>query len=223
MAGGKQPGVMLYFTLRPGLKALSLEEKGMLLDAIFSYGEDGIEPAFNSPALAITWGFVQPLLDADKQRYQDRCKMPKKAIEARWNRVRENTDVYERIPLNEAYTNHTNSIHFNSNHSLVPPPAGTKKRSRFLSTTHFRTALRAGSRIRSKNACRIAQRIQKRPCKAGRRTLTSATGWTSIAGRTLMRFCSFRSPTHSGRATSCAGGKFRSSLLNSWLKMGGET
>lgn len=67
MAGGKQPGVMLYFTLRPGLKALSLEEKGMLLDAIFSYGEDGIEPAFNSPALAITWGFVQPLLDADKQ------------------------------------------------------------------------------------------------------------------------------------------------------------
>ena len=28
MAGGKQPGVMLYFTLRPGLKALSLEEKG---------------------------------------------------------------------------------------------------------------------------------------------------------------------------------------------------
>ena len=48
MAGGKQPGVMLYFTLRPGLKALSLEEKGMLLDAIFSYGEDGIEPAFNS-------------------------------------------------------------------------------------------------------------------------------------------------------------------------------
>ena len=47
MAGGKQPGVMLYFTLRPGLKALSLEEKGMLLDAIFSYGEDGIEPAFN--------------------------------------------------------------------------------------------------------------------------------------------------------------------------------
>lgn len=50
MAGGKQPGVMLYFTLRPGLKALSLEEKGMLLDAIFSYGEDGIEPAFNSPA-----------------------------------------------------------------------------------------------------------------------------------------------------------------------------
>ena len=83
MAGGKQPGVMLYFTLRPGLKALSLEEKGMLLDAIFSYGEDGIEPAFNSPALAITWGFVQPLLDADKQRYQDRCKNAQKAIEAR--------------------------------------------------------------------------------------------------------------------------------------------
>ena len=100
MAGGKQPGVMLYFTLRPGLKALSLEEKGMLLDAIFSYGEDGIEPAFNSPALAITWGFVQPLLDADKQRYQDRCKNAQKAIEARWNRVRENTDVYESYQFN---------------------------------------------------------------------------------------------------------------------------
>lgn len=119
MAGGKQPGVMLYFTLRPGLKALSLEEKGMLLDAIFSYGEDGIEPAFNSPALAITWGFVQPLLDADKQRYQDRCKNAQKAIEARWNRVRENTDVYERIPLNEAYTNHTNSIHLRTSNNGI--------------------------------------------------------------------------------------------------------
>ena len=38
MAGGKQPGVMLYFTLRPGLKALSLEEKGMLLSAMVKTG-----------------------------------------------------------------------------------------------------------------------------------------------------------------------------------------
>ena len=43
MAGGKQPGVMLYFTLRPGLKALSLEEKGMTQKQLA--GEIGISPS----------------------------------------------------------------------------------------------------------------------------------------------------------------------------------
>lgn len=127
MPNGKRPGVILYFTLRSGINSLSLEEKGMLLDAIFSYGEDGIAPAFNNPALSIVWGFVQPLLDADEKRYKDRCKKARESIETRWSRVRNDTTVFDSIPSHEAYTSDTNTIQFTSNHSFVPPSAGTKK------------------------------------------------------------------------------------------------
>ena len=63
----------------------------MLLDAIFSYGEDGIAPAFNNPALSIVWGFVQPLLDADEKRYKDRCK---KARECRMRYMQPSTNYH---------------------------------------------------------------------------------------------------------------------------------
>lgn len=47
MASKKRPGVMLYFDLRPCLKALSLEQKGLLFDSILSYGEIGVVPQFD--------------------------------------------------------------------------------------------------------------------------------------------------------------------------------
>lgn len=223
MAGGKQPGVMLYFTLRPGLKALSLEEKGMLLDAIFSYGEDGIEPAFNSPALAITWGFVQPLLDADKQRYQDRCKNAQKAIEARWNRVRENTDVYERIPLNEAYTNHTNSIHFNSNNSLVPPPAGTKKPKQVFE--HDSLPYRA--------ARWLADQIEERLPNCTAHSEATLQSWAADFDKChrldkhswedINAVLQFSQSDSFWQSNILSGGKFRKQFTQLLAKMGGET
>ena len=40
----KQPGVILYFDVRPSLKRLNASEKGQLFEAILDYGEHGIEP-----------------------------------------------------------------------------------------------------------------------------------------------------------------------------------
>ena len=43
----KRPGIMLYFSVRPALKRLSAEQKGLLYDAILDYGESGLLPEFD--------------------------------------------------------------------------------------------------------------------------------------------------------------------------------
>lgn len=85
MANGKRPGVQLYFEIRPTLKRLTNEQKGMLLDAILEYGEFGILPSFEGDlALEITWDFIRPRIDADGERYRQNCEQRRKAAEARW-------------------------------------------------------------------------------------------------------------------------------------------
>lgn len=44
---GSQPGVMLYFEVRPCLIRLNDGEKGQLFEAILDYGEHGIVPDFD--------------------------------------------------------------------------------------------------------------------------------------------------------------------------------
>lgn len=63
-----KPGVMLYFDIRPCLKRLSAEEKGLLFEAILEYGANGTEPGFDG-MLGIAWDFIQPVIDRDSDRY----------------------------------------------------------------------------------------------------------------------------------------------------------
>ncbi len=65
-----KPGIMFYFSTRPCLKRLSLEEKGLLFEALLDYGEFGAVPTFDeSPGLAVAWDFMQQLVDRDAERY----------------------------------------------------------------------------------------------------------------------------------------------------------
>lgn len=81
----KQPGVMLYFSMKEGLNELSNEEKGMMLDAIFDYAENGAVPAFSTATLRIAWGFVKSAIDRDSARYETVRKRRKEAAQKRWN------------------------------------------------------------------------------------------------------------------------------------------
>lgn len=54
---GSQPGVMLYFEVRPCLIRLNDGEKGQLFEAILDYGEHGIVPDFDGK-----WGLLGILL-----------------------------------------------------------------------------------------------------------------------------------------------------------------
>lgn len=65
---GNRPGVMIYFDIRPNLKLLTLEQRGILFDAILEYGELGIVPDLDG-ILAMAWGFIQPRIDKDGERY----------------------------------------------------------------------------------------------------------------------------------------------------------
>ena len=78
----KQPGVMLYFDIRPSLKRLTTQEKGELFEAILDYGEFGVVPELDG-LLGIAWDFIQPRLDRDRERYGARVIQRKYAAYSR--------------------------------------------------------------------------------------------------------------------------------------------
>lgn len=80
---GKQPGVMLYFEIRPCLERLTMEEQGQLFRAILDYGEEGIEPNFDY-MLGIAWDFIKPRLERDRERYEEVSRKRAEAAQARW-------------------------------------------------------------------------------------------------------------------------------------------
>ena len=68
---GSQPGVMLYFDVRPCLSRLNDCEKGQLFEAILDYSEHGIVPDFDDK-LGVAWDFLKPRLDRDSERYAEK-------------------------------------------------------------------------------------------------------------------------------------------------------
>jgi hypothetical protein len=71
----EKPGVMLYFSVRPALNLLSVEDKGRLFEAILDYGEYGALPSFeNFPSLAMAWEFLRPMLEKDSANYEDKVR-----------------------------------------------------------------------------------------------------------------------------------------------------
>lgn len=63
-----KPGVMFYFDIRPCLKRLSTEDKGLLFEAILDYAEHGTEPDFDG-AVGVAWDFIKHGVDRDSDRY----------------------------------------------------------------------------------------------------------------------------------------------------------
>lgn len=76
----QRPGVMIYFDLRNSIKRLNEGQIGKLFTAILDYGEMGIIPDFdNDMALAITWDFIQPRIDKDGERFEQKVEQRKYA------------------------------------------------------------------------------------------------------------------------------------------------
>ena len=91
---GTQPGIMLYFDVRPCLARLTMEEQGRLFNAMLNYGEFGTEPDFEY-MLGIAWDFIKPRLDRDRERYEDICEKRRQAILTRWEKQCGDTNVYK--------------------------------------------------------------------------------------------------------------------------------
>ena len=94
------PGVMLYADLRAAAALLSLEERGLLLDAILAYGLDGEAPEFESPGLQLIWTFVAPRIDSDREKYREKCDRARQNSRKRWPEAREeDADQNEKMPV----------------------------------------------------------------------------------------------------------------------------
>lgn len=80
-----KPGVMLYFSFWNGLRRMSAEEKGLLVDGIVNYSQTGLEPDFDG-ALAIIWDITKPQIDADTEKYNAACERQREKANKRWNK-----------------------------------------------------------------------------------------------------------------------------------------
>lgn len=115
----KQPGVMLYFDIRPCLERLSLEDQGQLFRAILDYGEYGAEPDFEY-MLGIAWDFIKPRLDRDRERYEERIRQCEDAAKRRWAKESD-ADACQRMPTTTpTSTPKTNST--SPSKSVTTPP-----------------------------------------------------------------------------------------------------
>ena len=108
----KMPGVMIFFDIRPTLSLLSTSEKGLMLDAILDYAEDGLEPEFTDHSLEILWSVLKQKIDADRQRYADKCEQARKSALKRWG-----SDSCERIPSYADDANYNYNSNDNSNYN----------------------------------------------------------------------------------------------------------
>ena len=92
----EKPGVMIYFDVLPVLNLLSIEEKGMLFEAIVNYAKYGVLPELGE-RLTVVWPLIQQRLDLDEARYQVTVLKRKYSAYARWEKQN------ERKPLPYSY------------------------------------------------------------------------------------------------------------------------
>ena len=81
----EKPGVMIYFDVIPVFAYLSIEEKGMLFEAILNYAKYGELPQL-CEKLMLIWPLIQQRLDFDEARYQVTVLKRKYSAYARWEK-----------------------------------------------------------------------------------------------------------------------------------------
>lgn len=83
----KLKSVILFSEWKRSLVRLSLEQKGMLLDALLDYPDKG-DPAFDDPLLDTVWLFIGNTLSENERKYEEtskkRSEAGKRGNKKRW-------------------------------------------------------------------------------------------------------------------------------------------
>ena len=66
----KHNSVILFTEWKRPLRALDLEQKGRILDALLDFPE-GIRPDFEDPMLAMAWNFMQGGLEENARKWDE--------------------------------------------------------------------------------------------------------------------------------------------------------
>lgn len=85
----KHRSVILFSEWKKPLRSLSLEQKGLILDALLDF-PDGRRPDFEDPLLAMAWEFMEGGLEANAKKWDEirerRSDSGRKGAEKRWKR-----------------------------------------------------------------------------------------------------------------------------------------
>ena len=92
----QRPGVMMYFHLLEPMRSLSPVQFAEMIWALMDYAQYGVLPEFSDPLMTMSWGYLRHAADVDLERYEERCRNAKAAIEKRWGK--RDTNGYDRIP-----------------------------------------------------------------------------------------------------------------------------
>ena len=101
-----RPSFLLYKSFHEPVKNLSLEEKGMLFDAIFNFQNNIVVE--NLPMqVAMAFAFFKNQFDLDGSKYKQTCDKNAENIRLYWEKqkaLQGNTTEYERIGMNTMAT-----------------------------------------------------------------------------------------------------------------------
>ena len=96
------------------LSFFSLEEKGMLLDAIYNYHCKGEDFKSDNGMLNLMWSTMKQAFEYNTKVYNEMCERNRKNIQKRWNK--NNTTEYGGIEQNTKNThNHNDNKNDNKN------------------------------------------------------------------------------------------------------------
>lgn len=98
---------MLYIDQYEPIQALSLEQKGRLLDAFFSYNM-GEKVSFDDPVLTMAFAFFRQAFERDAASYERKCKKNKENIAKRYSKSTNVDDGNECIRPNTNATDNDN-------------------------------------------------------------------------------------------------------------------
>lgn len=106
-------GVVIHYDILEQLKDFTNEEFGIIMRAIIKYDKDSVYPKFNDNKIEFAFNFLKPMIDRNKEKYENKCKQNTENIKKRWQQVNTNstnhTNEYDCIRTNTIDTNYTDN------------------------------------------------------------------------------------------------------------------
>lgn len=186
----KLKSVILFSEWKRSLVRLSLEQKGMLLDALLDYPDKG-DPAFDDPLLDTVWLFIGNTLSENERKYEEtskkRSEAGKRGNKKRWGatddiaNIANATDDIANIAISKSISKSTDTkVSDSSSAEALPPTPKSRFSSPDVETVKSYFAEKGGTEAQ---AIRFHAYYESNGWKVGRNPMknwkAAASGWIS--------------------------------------------
>lgn len=186
----KLKSVILFSEWKRSLVRLSLEQKGMLLDALLDYPDKG-DPAFDDPLLDTVWLFIGNTLSENERKYEEtskkRSEAGKRGNKKRWGatddiaNIANATDDIANIAISKSISKSTDTkVSDSSSAEALPPTPKSRFSPPDVETVKSYFAEKGGTEAQ---AIRFHAYYESNGWKVGRNPMknwkAAASGWIS--------------------------------------------